>query len=208
MQIELHNVGKHFNKKWVFKNIDYIFYPNSVYGIVGVNGSGKSTLLKLTGNNIDLSEGNIVYKNKESEIKKDIYKYISFATPYHAIIEEFTLNEMLRFHFKFKKIIKNYTLDYIVDISRLDVNANETIATFSTGMKQRIKLLLAFFSDTPIVLLDEPSSNLDNQSVEWMNSLICNYSSNRTIIICSNHNNNELKYCNTIIDINEYKKNL
>jgi len=207
MQIELYNAGKHFNRKWIFRNINYIFCTNTIYGITGENGSGKSTLLKLIGNMLDLSEGNVVYKHNDTIISKDIYKYISFATPYHALIEEFNLYEMLKFHFKFKKISNNYSIIDLIKISELENHANKTLATFSTGMKQRVKLLLSLVSETNIVLLDEPTTNFDAASVEWFYSLLKNYISNKIVIICSNHNNSELNFCNSIIDINEYKKN-
>lgn len=207
MQIELLNVGKHFNKKWVFRNVNLKFFPNQIYGITGENGSGKSTLLKLIGNTLDISEGRVVYKKKETEISKNIYKHISFATPYHAIIEEFTIYEMIEFHFKFKNISNNLTLEQIIKISELGEHSQKQIANFSTGMKQRIKLILALLSDTHVVLLDEPTSNLDTASIEWFHSLLNNFTTDKIVIICSNHNNNELKYCNTLININEYKKN-
>lgn len=206
MQIELHNIGKQFNKKWIFRGISLNLQPDNAYGIIGQNGSGKSTLLKIIGNILDISEGNVVYKTNQVEIKRDIYKNISFATPYHALIEEFTLFELLKFHFKFKEIIYNLSIDDLIVISQLETHKNKPISTFSTGMKQRIKLLLAFTSQTSAVLLDEPTTNLDADSIEWFYSLLNKYQANRTIVICSNNNEKELNLCKTIVDINKYKK--
>lgn len=206
MQIELHNIGKHFNKKWIFRGINLNLLPDNTYGIIGQNGSGKSTLLKIIGNILDISEGNVVYRINQVEIKRNIYKNISFATPYHALIEEFTLYELLKFHFKFKDIIDNLSIDDLIVISQLETHKNKAISTFSTGMKQRIKLLMAFASRTSVILLDEPTTNLDANSIEWFYSLINKYRADRTIVICSNNNEKELTLCKTIIDINEYKK--
>lgn len=206
MHIELHNIGKQFNNKWIFRGINLNLLPDYTYGIIGENGSGKSTLLKIIGNILDISEGNVVYKTNDVEIKKNIYKNISFATPYHALIEEFTLIELLKFHFKFKDIIDNLSIEDLVIISKLEPHKNKQISTFSTGMKQRIKLLLAFTSRSSVILLDEPSTNLDNNSIEWFYSLLNKYRSNKTIVICSNNNEKELNLCNKIIDITEYKK--
>ena len=79
------------------------------------------------------------------------------------------------------------------------------IKYFSSGMKQRLKLALAFCSDTPMLMLDEPTSNLDKQGVEWYLGLVQQFAAGRLTIICSNQEH-EYSFCTQHLDISDYKK--
>jgi ABC-type multidrug transport system ATPase subunit len=93
----------------------------------------------------------------------------------------------------------------IISIINLQKAAHKQIRYFSSGMKQRVKLAQAIFSDTPIVLLDEPLTNLDEEGVSLYNNLIENYCKNRMLIISSN-DKKEYSFCEQIIDLMQYKK--
>jgi ABC-type multidrug transport system ATPase subunit len=167
MILTAENLGKRFNREWIFRNFNYSFQPG-VYAITGPNGSGKSTLLQVLWGQLPPSQGILTYtENDENILVEDIYKDLVIATPYMELIEEFTLEEMLRFHFAFKKIRNGRSIEELIDLLELAHARNKMVNQFSSGMKQRLKLGLAFFSDARVVFLDEPTTNLDRQSIAW-----------------------------------------
>ena len=206
MQISLQNIGRRFNREWIFKGIYYTFEEQNSYAILGSNGSGKSTLLQVLNGSLNPSAGEIKYNDAGTDIEPEtVFNYLSLAAPYLEVIEDFSLTEMIDFHFKFKKYRPGMDKHAVADILNLQGSRDKLIRYFSSGMKQRLKLALAFCSDTPMLMLDEPTSNLDNQGIDWYLSLIEQYSAGRLTIICSNQEH-EYSFCNHTLSIADYKK--
>ena len=203
MIIELKNIGKKFNKEWIFRKIDYRFDLNNSYAITGANGSGKSTLLQIISGFVLPSEGEILVTNDiDNKIvsTNQLHQSISITAPYLELIEEMTAIEFLEFHFKFKKAINNISNIEILQVVQLEKAVSKQIRFFSSGMKQRLKLAQAFFTSNSILLLDEPCSNLDKQGIQLYHQLISAYSNHRMIIICSN-DEVEYSFCNHKLEL-------
>jgi ABC-type multidrug transport system ATPase subunit len=167
MTVTAENLGKRYNRDWVFRNFNYSFSPG-VYAITGPNGSGKSTLLHVLWGQLPWSAGSIRYENGQHPVEvEEVYEQLAVAAPYMDLMEEFTLLEMLKFHFSFKKTRQGKSVEELVELMELKASINKPLAHFSSGMKQRVKLGLAFFSDVKMLFLDEPTTNLDKQSVDW-----------------------------------------
>jgi ABC-type multidrug transport system ATPase subunit len=204
MNISLENVGRRFNKEWIFKHIDYTFNAGNSYAILGPNGSGKSTLLSILLGNLTPSEGIISYKAQKTVPVEEIYKYISFAAPYLDLVEEFTLQETINFHFQFKPYAKGMDAAAVLQLLGLEKAQDKALKHFSSGMKQRTKLALACCADTPMLLLDEPTSNLDEQGVHWYHKLIKQFAKDRLVVIGSNQLH-EYDFCEHQLLISDYK---
>ncbi|SMC74727.1 ABC transporter ATP-binding protein [Pedobacter nyackensis] len=204
MTINLDGVGRRFNQEWIFRNVNYQFNISEKYAVLGPNGSGKSTLLSVLLGNLSPSEGKISYHAGAEVPVESIYQSISFAAPYLDLIEEFTLQETIRFHFKFKAFLAGMDEESVLDLLGLAKSQDKALKYFSSGMKQRTKLALACCSDTPILLLDEPTSNLDKQGMAWYLQLIEKFSSNRMLIIGSNQES-EYSFCNHFVELTDYK---
>jgi len=206
MKIQLANVGKRYNYEWIFRNINYEFTSDSNYVILGANGSGKSTLLQVIAGNLMSSEGNISYLSGQKNIVQEhIFTHLSIATPYLDLFEEFTLEESIEFQKKFKSYYKDMDVKHLIDILQLEKAAGKQLKYFSSGMKQRVRLALAIVSQTPILLLDEPTSNLDKKGIDWYQQLIHQYSEERLIIVCSNQQELEYTFCDKQLYIEDYK---
>jgi len=204
MKITLDNIGRRFNQEWIFRNLTYSFDSSGNYAVLGPNGSGKSTLLSVLLGSLSLSEGKISY-TEQSEVNADeVYSKMSLAAPYLDLIEEFTLQETIDFHFRFKTPHPLVDTKSILDLLGLAKSQDKALKYFSSGMKQRTKLILACCSDTPVLILDEPTSNLDNQGVDWYHELIAKFTSNRLVIIGSNQEH-EYSFCPNFIQITDYK---
>ncbi len=205
MRITLSDSGKRFNRDWIFRRLTYEFLPGHSYAITGPNGSGKSTLLQILSGSMAPSEGIITWENNGVKIDADnVFKSFSIAAPYLEVIEEMTAIEFLQFHYRFKKLLPDITIKEIMKLIGLEKAANKQIRYYSSGMKQRIKLAQAIFSDVPLLLLDEPCTNLDTTGYELYQSLIKNYAQGKTIIVSSN-DVNEYSFCKEVIGIGEFK---
>lgn len=207
MDILPRDLGKRYFKEWIFRHLNESFEYGKTYAVTGPNGSGKSTFLKTLSGNIPATEGSIIYKSEGKEIHPDLWpRYISFAAPYLELVEDFTLRELLQFHFSFKNpAVPTENLANLAEQMYLQDALLKQIKYFSSGMKQRLKLGLAFFSDTPVLLLDEPTSNMDIKGVDWYLGQIEKIKSNRLILICSNQEH-EIRFCNFRLDITSYKR--
>lgn len=202
-KIILENIGKRYNREWIFRDVNFEFLENNAYVILGSNGSGKSTFLQVLAGNLIPSSGQINFSNSSPIAEENIYKHVSIATPYLELIEEFTLTEQIDFHAKFKNLI--ISKEEIIEFSGLGLSKSKQVNYFSSGMKQRLRLLLAILSDTKLLLLDEPISNLDKQGVLWYKDLIEKYTKNRITIVCSNQQQDEHFFCEHKINIENYK---
>jgi len=205
MEIEVKELGKKYQKEWVFRNLDFNFQSNRSYGIIGPNGSGKTTLLQILTGFIPPSKGDIIYRNQDKEVSPEtFFKYTSVAAPYLELVEEFTLTEFLRFHFKFKRLDKGLQINDMINLSYLEGAEHKLIKYFSSGMKQRLKLALCLFADSPIIFLDEPSSNLDEKANQWFRDNLEERRNDRMTIICSNQVL-EFDLCDELIDLQNHK---
>ena len=205
MKVSLTDAGKRFNRDWIFRHCSYEFAAEQSYAIIGPNGAGKSTLLQTLSGSMLLSEGNGKWIIDIKEIASDkIFNYVSICAPYLELVEEMSLNEFLNFHHGFKPFLPGLSIENIISILGLDRAATKQIRYFSSGMKQRVKLAQAIFSDTPVVLLDEPCTNFDKAGYELYYRLINDYCKKRMVIVSSN-DPHEYEFCTHQLNIQDWK---
>jgi ABC-type multidrug transport system ATPase subunit len=200
-QISLIGAGKRFDKDWIFQSLNVEFEQGQHYALIGNNGSGKSTLLQVIAGFTNLSKGQIEWANADSQT---IYDQISIAAPYLELVEELTTIEHFEFHAKFKSIINTLSIQEMIQMIGLENSTDKQIRYFSSGMKQRLKLALAIFSNAPILLLDEPCSNLDKEGYALYKHLIQQYALHKLIIVGSN-DPEEYAFCTQQINLMNYK---
>jgi ABC-type multidrug transport system ATPase subunit len=205
MEIQLDNVAKKFNKEWIFRKLNFHFSQSQNIAIVGPNGSGKSTLLQVIAGSLLHTEGNINYLAEGKSIDSDhIYTYLSLVAPALSLPEDFTLTEFLSFHFKFKTLKPGNDITELPEVFRLGSAKNKYIKNFSTGMKQRLKLGIAFYADTPLLMLDEPTTNLDTDGFDWYLEEIDKIMKEKMIFVCSNRKE-EYEFCEEFVNILDFK---
>lgn len=205
MQITVDQLGKKYNREWIFRKLSTNFNKGQSYSITGGNGSGKSTFLQVLCGFIPSTEGNIGYSIGEKKIEPEgFHQFFDISTPYLELIEEFTLQEFLNFHFKFKKLKEGITLNDFVELVYLPNDKNKQINNFSSGMKQRLKLGLCFFSQSEVCLLDEPTTNLDDFGIDWYRKTVQKILDQKLVIISSNQKH-EYDFCTNNIHIPDFK---
>lgn len=205
MNIQLTNAGKKYGSHWIFRNFSNVFGTGKKYVVLGQNGSGKSTLLKIVSGGTTLSEGIVEYVLNAKKIKaEDVYQHISIAAPWLDIPEEYSLEEILVFHTQFKKFVKGISVKEAMKIIDLEHTREKRYRNFSSGMKQRVKLGLAILTETPLLLLDEPVTALDAKSVNWYQEMIAAYAKDKTILVFSNHREEEYGFCEEVVQLKAY----
>lgn len=187
MTIKLEQVSKKFGRNQVLRDLSYTFQWNQIYAVTGKNGAGKSTLLQIIAGIISQTTGRIEWALEGKNIAKDNwYRYTSMCSPSMEIITEMTLEEFLEFHFIHKSVRGVEWPMELIELMEMGEHRHKRISEFSSGMQQRVKLVQALFSDTPVLLLDEPTSYLDEYWVKKYQAWVQEQLYDRCCIIASN----------------------
>ena len=206
MRIELHHTGKKYQRDWIFREVNAQWSSGSRIAIIGGNGSGKSTLAQMVSGFLSTSEGEVSWNLHQSNITRDkLYTHVSLCTPLMQLWDDFTLAENFELFSRFKAIRGQLTLAEFSAMIGLESVKHRALKHYSSGMRQRVKLGLAILADTPLLILDEPCSHLDASAIAWYQQLLKSHAENRTIIIASNNDAQELFMCNEQFDITTYK---
>ncbi|HEX4887891.1 MAG TPA: ABC transporter ATP-binding protein [Luteibaculaceae bacterium] len=198
------DLGKRYNQQWIFRHLNLSCEVGEVIGIVGGNGSGKSTLLKCLMGFERTSEGELGFDHKGTLKPEQLFTVSSVCAPYQSLYEELTLEECFDLHRSFKPMRVQHYKDFreLIQLSQID---KKPLRQFSSGMRQRVKLALAFLTESPLLFIDEPTSNLDRQAIQWFADLFQAQQSNRIVFVASNHNADELIGVTQTIDVQQLK---
>lgn len=204
MEIVANNLAKRFERNWLFRGLTHTFEPHKKYAIIGANGSGKSTLLQILAGFIPPTSGQVNYFSKDGKPISDPLGKITFASPAMELIEEFTLHELLHFHYRIQGIPPGQSIATLADKFQLTHALRKPIRHFSSGMKQRVKLGLAFYSMAEVIFIDEPTTNLDKKGIEWYRQLLLS-AKERCVLIASNLEHEYAEMVQAHIDIQQYR---
>jgi heme exporter protein A len=200
------SLTKSFGRRLIFKEIDFVWEKNGIFGISGPNGSGKSTLVKIIAGLLSPTKGKIIHKNSDKEIiPEKLHDHIGFVSPYLVLYEEFSAWENLEIFAKIRGIIldeervKKYMEEFLIYDRR-----NDLVKTYSSGMKQRLKFVFALMHLPQVLIFDEPTSNLDEEGKKVVYNIIQNEGKDRIVIIASNEKN-DLEFCDDILYLEKYK---
>jgi ABC-type multidrug transport system ATPase subunit len=206
MEIRLTNIAKHFGREVVFQNVDLTLASGSRTAILGPNGSGKSTLVQVIGGAIIPTKGSIEHRIGERLVpQEEVYRHVAIASPYLGLYEELSLAQTIDFHRRFKPLRAGLGVQDVARIAYLEQALEKPVQHFSSGMKQRLKLALAILSDTPLLLLDEPGSNLDADAVAWFRALVHEHMADRTVVVASNRQAAEHDFCPAAVEMGGLK---
>ena len=205
--VEAISLIKVFGRRLIFNNINFTFESNGIFGIAGSNGSGKSTLVKIIAGIISPSSGKIIHKCGNEEILPEkLHNHIGFVSPYLVLYDEFTAWENLVYFSEIRGIQLNkdrvnYLLEKFLLINRKD----DLVKTYSSGMKQRLKFIFALAHSPELLILDEPTSNLDSEGKEKVYTILKKEAETSIVIIASNEET-DLEICALKLELEQYKK--
>jgi heme exporter protein A len=204
--ISAEKITKSYGRRLVFKDLNFSFSGTGIWGIAGPNGSGKSTLVKLIAGIISPTKGKIIHKINEKNIEnEDLHKFIGFVSPYLVLYDEFTAEENLLHFAKIRGISFNKEkVDLLLSEFLLYERRNDLLKGYSSGMKQRMKFIFALMHSPFLIILDEPTTNLDNSGKDSVYKII-NDESASSIVITASNEQNDLAFCKEIIHLENYK---
>jgi heme exporter protein A len=200
------DLKKIFGRRLIFKDLNLKADDCGILGISGANGSGKSTLVKILAGVDSPTSGRVIHIFNGKEILPDkLHNHIGFVSPYLVLYEEFSTWENLN-HFASIRGVKfnNEKIEYLLNQFLLFDRRNDFVKTYSSGMKQRLKFVFALMHSPQLIILDEPTSNLDSEGKESVYKIIEEESKKSIVIIASNEKS-DLALCPVEIKLEEYK---
>ncbi|HSD63245.1 MAG TPA: ABC transporter ATP-binding protein [Ignavibacteriaceae bacterium] len=205
--VKAETLGKTFGRRLIFSDLEFEFTGNGIYGISGPNGSGKSTLVKIIAGLISPTKGTVKHILDKKEIPSEkLHNYIGFVSPYLILYEEFTAWENLNLFSQIRGIsFNNELIEYLLKVFLLYDRKNDLVKTYSSGMKQRMKFIFAMMHSPHLLILDEPTSNLDDEGKDSVYRIIKEQGIDRIILIASN-DKTDLELCSEKILLQNYKK--
>jgi heme exporter protein A len=181
-------------------NVSCSAAEHEIIGIAGRNGAGKSTLIKLIAGTLSPASGTVaVMINGVPIAADDLQNHIGLVGPYLALYDEFTPRELLEVTARLRGMkwsdSESTALLERVNLGHVD---KRPARGFSSGMLQRLRFAVALQHKPALLLLDEPTSNLDEDGVQLVKSIIDDHQPRGTIFLASN-DARELAWCTRIV---------
>lgn len=205
--LEVSRLTKYFGRRLIFSNLNFRFVDNGIYGISGPNGSGKSTLVKILAGILGANKGKVRHSINDKEIiEENIHNHIGFVSPYLVLYEEFSAEENLLMFAKIRGVEYNkQRVDYLFEKFLLLKRKDDLVKTYSSGMKQRLKFIFALMHSPKLIILDEPTSNLDDEGKNSVYEII-REEGNKNIVLIASNEKNDLELCSETIFLENYKQ--
>ncbi|MCL5992005.1 MAG: ABC transporter ATP-binding protein [Bacteroidetes bacterium] len=205
-QLKAENISKAFSRnKTIISNINLELAAGKIIGVAGPNGSGKTTFLKILCGILKPTSGKVELKVDGGLIKNENYfQHFGYVAPYLNLYDEFTPIE----HIKIMSGLTGTSFDnkkanVLLETFNLHKKKDDLIRTFSSGMKQRMKYILALQRETEILLFDEPMTNLDSAGVESIHEIIKEQTSAGAGVIIATNDERDKLLCHEIIDVSQ-----
>ncbi len=208
LRIDAQDLGRRYGRQWIFRRLSYAFEFGSATAILGPNGAGKSTLLSILAGQLLPSEGVVSYEWEPSGKPlpvAEVPRQLAYCAPYLELPEDFTLLELLAFHTRLKPLRPGVSIADLVEIMYLHKARHQAVRTFSSGMKQRLKLGLALYAAAPLLLLDEPTTNLDAQGAAWYLEHVARVRDTGRLVIVSSNVPAEYDFCDAQVRITDFQ---
>jgi ABC-type multidrug transport system ATPase subunit len=201
VSLKISNLRKEFDRRPVFKNLDFSLGNSDSIAITGRNGSGKSTLIKVLANVYTQTSGNIELTLDGKSIERQhYYRYLGFVSPYLNLYDEFTGYENLHFVTKVRGLKPDGIDDVLKRVGLYD-RRHDLVKIYSSGMKQRLKIAFSIIHNPLILMLDEPTSKLDSEGIKTVDGIAEEYKNGRILIIATN-DEHEKNLCKGEINLN------
>ena len=206
MRLHAQDLGRRYGRQWIFRHLSYDFSPGTATAILGPNGAGKSTLLSILAGQLLPTEGQVAYTLGEQALPPAaVPKHLAYCAPYLELPEDFTLLELLAFHTRLKPLRPGVSIAELLEIMYLHKARHQAVRTFSSGMKQRLKLGMALYAAAPLLLLDEPTTNLDAQGAAWYQEHVARVRDADRLVIVSSNVPAEYSFCEGQVRITDFQ---
>ncbi|MCU0452283.1 MAG: ABC transporter ATP-binding protein [Bacteroidetes bacterium] len=203
MRLKLTDLQKRYNRRTIFQQIGADVTGPGSLAIVGRNGSGKSTLAKIIAGVLSPTSGSVHLEVGGSEIKREVrHRSIGFVAPYLTLYDEFTAVENI----VILESMRNGRAPAQADVEAwleemgLAARRHERVGTFSSGMKQRVKYATALIHRPALLILDEPTANLDEDGARFVEKVVQRQSGSGIVVVATNESH-EAAWCRSRIEL-------
>ena len=205
MKITAEELSKRFGRQLLFRGVSFEAEGGEILGITGPNGSGKSTLLQILAGVLRPTRGMVKFNNGE-EIPREKHPYhVGMVAPYIQLYTLFSPRENLVFLARARGMKNaNERIEQVLEEVSLLPHADKPVKAFSSGMIQRARFAAALLDHPPVLLLDEPSSNLDEKGIERMQNLVENEKNRGSVVLVATNDPRDLVNVHRKIHIPSY----
>ena len=189
MQIVLsgHNLKKAFNRRAIFEDISFTLKPQQTLLVTGPNGSGKSTLVKIISGVLTPTSGELEVTWNGTDWIPMLHSLIGLVSPYLQMYDEFSPRENLQFALSVRGMSPSFIqIQPLLERLQLKGRLDDPVRTFSSGMKQRVKLAFALIHQPAILILDEPMANLDANGIELVREIMEEHRKQGILVVATN----------------------
>lgn len=226
--ITISDLALQYSGTFLFQHVDLQFTAGNCYGVIGANGAGKSTFLKLLSGELDSTKGTISIKPglRMSVLKQDQFRYDAYTILDTVIMGNQRLYDIMKqkdalyakpdFSDEDGLLASELETEFAElngweaesDASRILLGLgvpvelhNDRMADTDGRIKVKVLLAQALFGQPDIILLDEPTNNLDIESINWLENFILDYEDNGLVIVVSHDRHFLNTVCTHIVDI-------
>lgn len=201
--IQLKNLGRRFKRQWLFRNVETTFFKGDRVAVLGGNGSGKSSLTSIVSGFLSASEGEVHWhQDNGQKLSPELWwKEMGWCAPALELPMSLTITEVVILYDQMRGFTDGVGVPDVLSALELDLHLHKPLFQLSSGMRQRVKLMIAFALKSNVLILDEPTAHLDAKSIAWYKNQLSKVK-HPLVFIASNHDEDEIGICNVILEIN------
>ncbi|MCR1871388.1 ABC transporter ATP-binding protein [Longicatena caecimuris] len=188
MKLEVRNCGKQYGEQWALQDVNFTL-THGIYALLGPNGSGKSTLMNILCTLLEKTTGTLLWEDKEISTCENAYlQQLGYMPQTPCMYEDFTLFNFLSYMGVMRGMPKSFLHQRIEEVTKkveLTDALDKKIRAYSGGMKQRAMLCAALLHDPKILILDEPTAELDPLKRILVQKLLMEVSKDKMILIAT-----------------------
>jgi len=209
VKLIIENLGHRFGKRILFRRMDVTLEGGVALAITGSNGSGKSTLMRILAGVLRPARGTVtLHEDGNMVANEDRPLRCGMVAPYLNVYDGFSARENLQFLATARRLSgANARIETALETVALAHRADDYVSTYSSGMKQRVRFAAAILADPPVLLLDEPGSNLDLVGREMVNRVMDRQRERDGIIIVATNEPSEAARCERTLCVEDFLSN-
>lgn len=187
-ELIIDSVSKSYGARRVLRDVTARVVNGQVLVIAGPNGSGKSTLVKMIARLARPTDGRVLWKLDGRPLPAaDVRNAIGMVSPDLTFYDELSAIENLRFFAQVRGLsAMPEFIKSLLDRFGLGGRGDDLVGAYSSGMKQRLKYAFALMHNPPLLLLDEPTANLDESGVALVHDVIAQTRLSKCVVIATN----------------------
>jgi len=205
-QLVAADLGKRFGRRILFRRLSFTLEGGVILALTGANGSGKSTLIRILAGVLRPTKGTVMLRADGLAVEDaERPLHVGLVAPYLNVYDGFSARENLAFLAQARRLPEGKDrIDRVLEQVSLSTRADDPVATYSSGMKQRVRIAAALLSDPPLLLFDEPTSNLDAPGVAMVEQVVHGYRKAGRLVIIATNDAREAAACDRVLRVEDF----